>query len=114
DFITRQVGWKTDAHYEALSYAVGEAWEDAAPKDKPVSDLRQAIANDPKMKVLITHGYNDLSCPFFTSQLVIDQLPAFGGTPRVKLSVYPGGHMFYSRPGSSAAFKADAKALYAQ
>ena len=114
DFVTREVGWKTDAHYEALSYAVGRAWEDAPPKDKPVSDLRQAIANDPKMSVLIVHGYNDLSCPFFTSQLVIDQLPAYGGAPKVKLAVYPGGHMFYSRPASDAAFKADAKAMYNQ
>ncbi len=114
DFITRQVGWKTDAHYEALSYAVNAAWEDSAPQDKPVGDLRRAIANDPKMGVLIVHGYNDLSCPFFTSQLVIDQLPAYGGAPKVKLAVYPGGHMFYSRAGSNAAFKADAKALYAQ
>ncbi len=112
DFITRQVGWKTDAHYEALSDAVGAAWEDAAAKDKPVSDLRQAIANDPKMSVLIVHGYNDLSCPFFTSRLVIDQLPAYGGQAKVKLSVYPGGHMFYARPASNAAFKADAQALY--
>jgi carboxypeptidase C (cathepsin A) len=115
DFVTRQVGWKTDAHYEALSYAVGEAWDRSdAPKDKPVTDLRQAIANDPKMRVLIAHGYNDLSCPFFTSRLVIDQLPAYGDPSKVKLAVYPGGHMFYARPGSSAAFKADAKALYAQ
>ena len=114
DFITRQVGWKTDAHYEALSNAVNEAWDRGDARDKPVSDLRQAIANDPKMSVLIAHGYNDLSCPFFTSRLVIDQLPAYGGSPKVKLAVYPGGHMFYARSGSSAAFKDDAKAMYAQ
>lgn len=115
DFVTRQVGWKTDAHYEALSYAVGEAWDrSGGDKDKPVTDLRQAIANDPRMSVLIAHGYNDLSCPFFTSRLVIDQLPAYGGTSKVKLAVYPGGHMFYARAGSSAAFKADARAMYAQ
>jgi len=114
DFITRQVGWKTDAHYEALSNAVNEAWDRGEARDKPVGDLRQAIANDPKMSVLIAHGYNDLSCPFFTSRLVIDQLPAYGGSPKVKLAVYPGGHMFYARSGSSAAFKDDAKAMYAQ
>jgi carboxypeptidase C (cathepsin A) len=42
------------------------------------------------------------------------QMPAFGTTDRVKLSVYSGGHMFYSRPDSAAKFKADAKALYGQ
>jgi len=53
-----------------------------------------------------------LSCPFFTSRLIIDQMPTFGQAQRVKLSVYPGGHMFYSRPGSAESFKADAAALY--
>ena len=112
DFIQREVGWKTDAHYEALSEEVNRAW-DRDDRDKPVSDLRQAMANDPKMAVLITHGLNDLSCPFFTSRLVIDQLPRFGGQARIRLALYPGGHMFYSRDASAAAFKADAKALYA-
>ena len=111
DFIQREVGWKTDAHYEALSYEVNAAW-DRNRKDKPVSDLRQAMANDPKMAVLISHGYNDLSCPFFTSRLVIDQLPSFGGKANIKLTIYPGGHMFYSRAESGAAFKRDAKGLY--
>lgn len=112
DFVTREVGWKTDAHYEALSYEVNKAWDRGNADDKPVADLRKAIGNDPNMKVLIVHGYNDLSCPFFTSRLIIDQMPTFGQAQRVKLSVYPGGHMFYSRPGSAESFKADAAALY--
>jgi carboxypeptidase C (cathepsin A) len=112
DFITREVGWKTDAHYEALSGEVNRDWDRGDSDDKPVADLRKAIANDSNMKVLIAHGYNDLSCPFFTSQLILDQMPGFGQAQRVKLSVYPGGHMFYSRDTSAAAFKADAAALY--
>ncbi|MFC4526843.1 S10 family peptidase [Dyella halodurans] len=112
DFVTREVGWKTDAHYEALSYAVNKAWDRGDANDKPVADLRKAIGNDPNMKALIVHGYNDLSCPFYTSQLILNQMPGFGQTQRVKLSVYPGGHMFYSRPASAASFKADAAAMY--
>jgi carboxypeptidase C (cathepsin A) len=112
DFITREVGWKTDAHYEALSFAVNKAWDRGNADDKPVGDLRKAIANDPNMKVLIVHGYNDLSCPFFTSRLIIDQMPSFGQAQRVKLSIYPGGHMFYSRSTSAAAFKSDAATLF--
>ena len=112
DFVTREVGWKTEARYNALSFAVNAAWDRGAPEDKPVSDLRKAIANDPKMGVLIVHGYNDLACPYFTSRLIIDQLPDFGQSQRVRLSVYPGGHMFYSRSASASAFKADARSLY--
>jgi carboxypeptidase C (cathepsin A) len=113
DFITREVGWKTDAHYEALSHDVHRAWDRGHTNDRPVSDLRKAIANDPKMAVLIAHGYNDLACPYFTSRLVIDQLPDFGVPKRVRLSVFPGGHMFYSRPASNAAFKEAVKPMFA-
>jgi carboxypeptidase C (cathepsin A) len=61
---------------------------------------------------MIVHGWDDLSCPFFASRLIVDQMPSFGATERVKLNVYPGGHMFYSREDSGAAFKRDARAIY--
>jgi carboxypeptidase C (cathepsin A) len=112
DFVTREVGWKTDARYNALSYDVARAWDRGRPRDTPVSDLRKAIANDPRMGVMIAHGWDDLSCPFFGSRMIVAQMPAFGQAERVKMAVYPGGHMFYSRPDSGAAFKRDAKALF--
>ena len=112
DFVTREVGWKTDARYNALSYAVNQAWDRGRPKDDPVTDLRKAVANDPKMAVLIVHGWDDLSCPYFASKLLVDQLPANGMADRVQVQVYPGGHMFYSREDSGAAFKRDARAVY--
>jgi len=77
-----------------------------------LSLLRQASAADPKMRVLIVHGWDDLSCPYFVSRLVIDQMPITGDPSRVKLAVYPGGHMFYSRPSSQAAFREDVKAVF--
>jgi carboxypeptidase C (cathepsin A) len=64
------------------------------------------------MKVLIVHGYDDLSCPFFASRLIVDQMPRMGDPGRVKLNLYPGGHMFYSRPDSMAAFRRDVMTLY--
>ena len=112
DFVTRVVGWKTDARYHALSYAVNEAWDRGKPDDTPVQDLRKAIANDPNMAVVIAHGWDDLSCPFMASRLIVDQMPDFGMADRVKLDVYPGGHMFYSRSDSGAGFKRDVEAIY--
>ncbi|WP_174285179.1 S10 family peptidase [Sphingomonas bacterium] len=112
DFVTRVVGWKTDAGYHALSYEVNKAWDRGKPDDTPVQDLRKAIAADPHMAVMIAHGWDDLSCPFFASRLIVDQMPSFGMAERIKLRIYPGGHMFYSRPDSGAAFKRDARALY--
>ncbi|HRD26880.1 MAG TPA: peptidase S10 [Caulobacter sp.] len=112
DFVTRVVGWKIEARYNALSDAVNEAWEDELPTIEAVSAFRKALANDPKMKVLIVHGYDDLSCPYFASRIVIDQLPPMGNPGRVQLKVYPGGHMFYSRPDSGAQMRQDVMAMY--
>lgn len=113
DFITRTVGWKVDARYNALSDAVNRDWEKNWFQDvESVSDLRQAVAADPKMRVLIAHGYDDLSCPFFASRLIVDQMPPAMIAGRLKLAIYPGGHMFYSRLDSQAAFRHDVMALY--
>jgi carboxypeptidase C (cathepsin A) len=111
DLMTNQVGWKVDARYNLLSYEVNNAWN-RDNSDSPVSDLRKAIANDPKMQVMIAHGMDDLSCPYFASRLIIDQMPGFGVPQRVKLSLYAGGHMFYSRGDSAAQFRRDAMAMY--
>ncbi len=114
DFVTRVAGWKTDARYEALSYAVNGAWDrDESLREGAVTQLRQSAAIDPKLQVLIAHGWNDLSCPFMGSVLAVDQMPPMGGDAgRVRVREYPGGHMFYSRPDSQARFKADVRALY--
>jgi carboxypeptidase C (cathepsin A) len=112
DFDTRVVGWKVVAPYYSLSRDVGRKWsyEDVSPES--VTDLRQAMAIDPKMKVLIAHGYTDLSCPFFASQLIIDQIPPMGNPNQIRLTLYPGGHMFYSRPDSRAALHRDAETVF--
>ena len=113
EFVTHTVGWKVEGRFNALSNAVGAAWEPNWFNNiESVSDLRQSLAADAKLKVLIVHGYDDLSCPFFASRLIVDQIPPMGDPGRVKLSLYPGGHMFYSRPDSQAAFRRDVMALY--
>ena len=78
-------------------------------------DRRRAarvLANDPRMRVLVAHGASDLVTPYFENQLILDQLPPFASPERLKLSVYGGGHMFYSRDASRRAFREDARALY--
>ena len=98
DFITRTVGWKTDARYEALSYDVNRQWDRSDDLRKgAVRDLRESVAADPKLRVLIVHGWNDLSCPFMGSVLSVDQMPIMGDASRVQVHEFPGGHMFYTR-----------------
>ncbi len=114
DFVTRVVGWKTDARYHALSYEVNGQWDmdSRALRKGAVPDLRQAVATDPKLRVIIAHGWNDLSCPFMGSVLTVDQMPVMGDATRVAVHEYPGGHMFYSRTASQAALRKDVKAMF--
>lgn len=116
DFVTRVVGWKTDARYNALSYEVGSQWDFQSPalRAGAVPDLRQAVAADPKLRVLIAHGWNDLSCPFMGSVLTVDQMPVMGDPARVAVHEYPGGHMFYSRADSQAGLRQDVQEMFAK
>jgi carboxypeptidase C (cathepsin A) len=115
DWVTRVVGWKTDARYNALNYTVNEAWDDnsAALRNGSANALREAVSTDPKMHVLIAHGWNDLSCPFMGSVLTVNEMPIMGDRDRVQVHEYPGGHMFYTRPDSQAAFVKDVEAVFA-
>jgi len=116
DFVTRVVGWNVVARYNALSYDVGSRWDNdsAALRRGAVPDLRQAVAADPKLRVLIVHGWNDLSCPFMGSILTVDQMPVMGDAARVSVREYPGGHMFYSRHESQAALRKDVQEMFSK
>ena len=109
DFVTRTVRWKTEARYNALSYEVNEMWQrgNDSTRGAAATDLRVAVATDPKLRVLIAHGWADLSCPFMGSILTVSQIPIMGDPTRVQVRMYPGGHMYYSRPASALALRKD-------
>jgi carboxypeptidase C (cathepsin A) len=113
ELITRKLNWRPDGSYELLNGSVERAW-DFGRGLKPaesISQVREILALDPKLKVLVAHGLFDLATPYFASKILLDQLPAYASPPRVKLAVYPGGHMFYSRDASRQAFRAEAEAI---
>jgi carboxypeptidase C (cathepsin A) len=122
DFITHVVGWKYMGRYNALSYKVNDLWtpagqgasqQDWSQDRGSVTDLREAVAVDSKLHVLIVHGWSDLSCPFMASVLIVDQMPVMGDPQRVQVKEYPGGHMFYSRGPSQLALRKDVMQVYA-
>jgi carboxypeptidase C (cathepsin A) len=111
DLITRKLNWRPDGSYEVLNSAVERAWDFGRGLQplQSVTELRQILALDPKLKVLVAHGLFDLATPYFGSQVELDQLPPFAA--RIKLVVYPGGHMFYSRDASRQAFRDEVEAM---
>jgi carboxypeptidase C (cathepsin A) len=106
-------GWRIDRAYRVLNREVGNGWMWGNRRSAPEAfdDLRQALALDPHMRALVVHGATDLVTPYFENKLILDQLPALGDAERVRLEVYPGGHMFYFRDDARRAFRADAERL---
>jgi len=113
DLITRKLNWRPDGSYELLNGAVEKAWDFGRGLNpvESISQVRQILALDPKLKLLVAHGLFDLATPYFGSKILLDQLPAYASPERVKLVVYPGGHMFYSRDAARQAFRAEAEAM---
>jgi carboxypeptidase C (cathepsin A) len=111
DLTTRKLNWRPDGSYHLLSDSVFRSWDFGRGPAESVSQLREILALDPKMKLLVGHGLFDLATPYFASKIILDQLPAFAGPARVKLAVYPGGHMFYSRDPARQAFRSEVEAL---
>jgi len=108
----RRLGWKIDRPYRLLNREVNASWSWGGRRvsAQVVDDLREALALDPAMRALVVHGAADLVTPYFETQLILAQLPAFG-PERPRQALYPGGHMFYARDDARAAFRDDARRL---
>lgn len=114
DHLARRLNFKPDQRYELLNGAVNGGWRWGGGRSQPesVSELRQILALDGNLRVLVAHGLTDLVTPYYGTQLILNQLPPFGPEQRVRLAAYPGGHMFYSRDASRRDFRSDAAKLY--
>jgi carboxypeptidase C (cathepsin A) len=112
--MTDTLNYRAEGRYNLLNGSLSGSWRWGNGRSGPenLEELRQALALDGKMRVLVTHGFTDLVTPYFASKLLLDQLPDLGPQKRVALSVYEGGHMFYSRQASRQAFRTDVQRLY--
>ena len=113
ELYAHKLNWRPDGSYELLSRAVNREWDFGKHRTsvESVSDIRELLAASPQFKILVAHGLFDLATPYFASQIRLDQLPTFGSRDRVRLMVYPGGHMFYSHDGSRQALRDEVRTL---
>jgi len=114
DLYARVLKWRVEEPYHLLNGRVNSRWDWGGGRSthEVVGELRSVLATDRRLRVLVTHGASDLVTPYFETQLILDQMPAFVSPDRLKLSVYGGGHMYYSRDASRRALREDAKELY--
>lgn len=114
DLYRRVLGWTIDRPYHLLDREVSSSWDWGRGRTPPevVEDLRDVLAADAAVRVLVVHGANDLVTPYFANKLLLGQLPVYGSADRLKFAVYAGGHMFYDRDASRRALREDAAAMY--
>lgn len=116
NYARNELGFKTEITYTLLADGVNGRWDWGSGGRAMASvtdDLRQLLAINPSLRVMVAGGYSDLVTPYAASKYVVDHLPDTL-TDRVSFKVYRGGHMLYTHAPSRDAFTADAKAFYAR
>jgi carboxypeptidase C (cathepsin A) len=108
-----RLGWKLDETYEILNGTVSRNWSFGSALHAPeaLGDLAQMLALDPGFRVLAAHGLTDVQAPYFATVQALARLPPFAHPERLTFAAYPGGHMFYGRDASRAAFRDEARRL---
>jgi carboxypeptidase C (cathepsin A) len=119
DYVANVLRWKVDAPYYASNPQVGMSWDwnsegFVTPGLDATHDLREMLALNADLQVLVAHGATDLNTAYLGSKLILDQIPDFGNAHRLGFKLYPGGHVFYSRDRARHAFHGDARSLYAR
>ena len=110
------LGFKTEMTFNLLNRDAAKKWDwdghGGLGQASISRDLRELLALNPKVGVLIAHGRSDLVTPYSVSRYLLDHLPPIGPEGRTQLELYKGGHMFYFSPGARAAFASDVGAFY--
>jgi len=114
DLYGRRLAWLPEGHgYELLNQRTSREWDWGNGRAPPesVRALREALALDTRLRVLVAHGLFDLVTPYFRTALILRQIPPSVGADRIGVLTYRGGHMFYATDASRAALREEAKAL---
>ncbi len=113
DVTANRLEWPINARYEILNMAVNGHWDWDAGRHpaEALGDLSQLLALDKHFRAIVMHGVSDQVTPYFTTKLLIDQIPPYGDPGRLKLAVYDGGHMPYLEDDARGAMREDARKL---
>jgi carboxypeptidase C (cathepsin A) len=114
EIYTNKLNWRPDALYRLSDDAVFGQWDwgHGMGRVESISAMQAALSLDPDLHILIAHGLFDLRTPYFATVRILRALPDVDPPGRVRLVVYPGGHMFYMRDASRRALHDDARAMF--
>lgn len=91
-YFKETLGFKTAETYNGLNLDVNAAWN-YETRDDVNPAIGEAMRRDPKLRLLWTGGYYDISTPMYAAQYALDQ----AGIPgeRVTAAFFPAGHSVF-------------------
>lgn len=93
-YLREELNYKTDLHYNMF----GKVWPWDNQNNNTGEDLRQAIAQNPFLHLLVQSGYYDGACDYFNAKYSMWQMDPGGKLKgRLKWEGYRSGHMMYLR-----------------
>ena len=108
NYLRNELGYKTDMYYypsggiQPWDYGVQNGFGDTTAM------LRNAMAKNPYMKVMVAAGYYDLATPYYATEYTFNHM---GLSPemhnRITWQYYPSGHMLYIDSDSHSKLKKD-------
>ena len=112
-----ELRFETDREYYALGGGINAPWSFDLAGGQGYADtsvsLKNALAKNPHMKVLIAWGYYDLATPFHAVEYTIGHL---GLDPQLRNNIrwaeYEAGHMMYIHVPSLRKLKKDVEEFY--
>lgn len=114
DYLRRELNYKTDMPYYVMAHDswgsafkwnwgdAGDGWPDT------VSALREAIVQNPYLKVRVLEGYYDLATPYYAVNFTMDHLdlsPPYRNS--ISYTTFSAGHMVYLDSDSLKKMKQD-------
>ena len=121
-YVNGELGYAPDRVYKLSADGTGRAWDWKHrngfnpwwPGSLDVAeDLRQAMSQNPHLKVFVANGWYDLATPFGGSEYTFDHMgldPSLRGN--VQFGYYESGHMIYLHVPALKAMKADLAKFY--
>jgi carboxypeptidase C (cathepsin A) len=109
DYVRNELKWETTLHYPTSGNVRPWSWDEFSNQYMDMTEaLRQTMARNPFLKVLVVSGYYDMATPFAGAEFNFWHL-GYDSTfvDRVSYTYYEAGHMMYIRPSAHKALKED-------
>ncbi len=110
DWVRRGLGFETDLPYEILTGKV-RPWSYDRYQNRYLDvaeTLREAMSQNPHLRVFVANGYYDLATPFAATKYTFSRMqldPSLRGN--ITMTYYAGGHMMYIDRKAHAKLKED-------